>query len=556
MRAHRRTNEVVRVPDVGDPVRHGLVDGVLERGLTVVDRDDLGPERVHSKDVELLALAIDGAHVHGAVQAQHGADRGRGHPVLAGPRFGNDAGLADALGQEGLADRVVDLVGTGVRQVFSLQPDGGPPGHFGQALGLVQGGGPAHEFSAVAVQFGQERGVVLDFVVGLLDLLKGHREGFRDVLAAEFSEPCLVVGLGPFFGDLSQFRGLVLGVLRLCHAGGQVRDDVADGVGLLFRGGIVPQVLHGVEDGTSHHDPVRQVGDAVYHLGGGDSEADRQGQVGRFADPLQEFVQIRGEFRPGPGDTRDGDAVQKGGGHLGQGLDSLVAAGGGHQRDVGKTVLEAGLVERDALLRGQIDDDETVGSGFLGVRAQFVLAVLQKGVDVSHEDHRNGESHFPCLLDHSEAGSDVGCSIGNGNFIGGRDGGTIGFWVRVWGTELDNGRSSLLHGQEDGWSVFFGRVSGGDERNKSSLPLGLGGFERILQASSDSSSHFCDRNRVRRCYVQCNVLSPAAVLIRCLETSPRGWRWRLRLRWNGSPRDCRKRTRRGRKGAGRQPCRK
>ena len=53
--------------------------------------------------------------------------------VLSGAGFGNDALGAQALGQQRLADGVVDLVRTGVREIFALQPDFGAPA-------LAQGG--------------------------------------------------------------------------------------------------------------------------------------------------------------------------------------------------------------------------------------------------------------------------------------------------------------------------------------------------------------------------------------------------------------------------------
>jgi hypothetical protein len=43
--------------------------------------------------------------------------------VLAGAGLGHDAPRAQALGQQRLADGVVDLVRAGVRQVLALEPD-------------------------------------------------------------------------------------------------------------------------------------------------------------------------------------------------------------------------------------------------------------------------------------------------------------------------------------------------------------------------------------------------------------------------------------------------
>ena len=67
--------------------------------------------------------------------------RGRGgHAVLAGPGLGDDPPLAHAAGEQGLADRVVDLVGAGVGDVLTLEPDLRPasglragPGELGEA---------------------------------------------------------------------------------------------------------------------------------------------------------------------------------------------------------------------------------------------------------------------------------------------------------------------------------------------------------------------------------------------------------------------------------------
>jgi hypothetical protein len=70
MRAERGAEDVVRGAHVRDPVAHGLVDGLLERGLAGGDGDDFGPEEAHAGDVERLALHIDLAHVDDAFHAE------------------------------------------------------------------------------------------------------------------------------------------------------------------------------------------------------------------------------------------------------------------------------------------------------------------------------------------------------------------------------------------------------------------------------------------------------------------------------------------------------
>eukprot|EP00123_Amoebidium_parasiticum_P018300 comp24164_c0_seq1/m.44071 comp24164_c0_seq1/g.44071 ORF comp24164_c0_seq1/g.44071 comp24164_c0_seq1/m.44071 type:complete len:327 (+) comp24164_c0_seq1:222-1202(+) len=107
---NHRPNQVVRGGDVCDPVAHGLVNGILQCPCPGLHWHDLGPQQLHAEHVQRLSLYVLSPHVHGQVQVQHGADRGCGHTVLACACLGNDAALAQALGQQGLAYGVVDLV--------------------------------------------------------------------------------------------------------------------------------------------------------------------------------------------------------------------------------------------------------------------------------------------------------------------------------------------------------------------------------------------------------------------------------------------------------------
>ena len=121
MRPHRGAQDVVGRLDVRHPVAHRLVDGVLERGRARGDRADLGAQRAHPQDVGSLALDVLGAHVHDARQLEQGAGRCRRDAVLSGPGLGDDPRLAEASGQQRLAQRVVDLVGAGVGEVLALE---------------------------------------------------------------------------------------------------------------------------------------------------------------------------------------------------------------------------------------------------------------------------------------------------------------------------------------------------------------------------------------------------------------------------------------------------
>src|SRR5690606_15687738 len=114
MRAGDRTDDVEGIGDVRYPVAHGFVERVLEGLRSGNDRYHLRAQQLHAVDVDLLPLDIDGAHVDHAIQAKACANGCGRHAVLAGAGFGNDAALAHAPGDQGLADRVVDLVRAGV----------------------------------------------------------------------------------------------------------------------------------------------------------------------------------------------------------------------------------------------------------------------------------------------------------------------------------------------------------------------------------------------------------------------------------------------------------
>ncbi len=57
-----------------------------------------------------------------------GTSRRAGYPVLSRTGFSDHTFLAHPERQQGLAERIVDLVGTGVIEVFTLEPNAGPAG--------------------------------------------------------------------------------------------------------------------------------------------------------------------------------------------------------------------------------------------------------------------------------------------------------------------------------------------------------------------------------------------------------------------------------------------
>ena len=67
-----------------------------------------------------------------------GTGGGGGDAVLAGAGFGDHALLAHPQREQRLAERVVDLVGAGVVEVFALEPDLRAAALLAQPLGVIE----------------------------------------------------------------------------------------------------------------------------------------------------------------------------------------------------------------------------------------------------------------------------------------------------------------------------------------------------------------------------------------------------------------------------------
>ena len=102
--------------DVGDPVAHGFVDGVLQSAAAGTYADDFRAEHAHAGNVERLAGHVFGAHIDDAFEAEMRGDGGGGDAVLAGSGFRDDARLFHLYREQALADGVVDFVRAGVEQ--------------------------------------------------------------------------------------------------------------------------------------------------------------------------------------------------------------------------------------------------------------------------------------------------------------------------------------------------------------------------------------------------------------------------------------------------------
>ena len=143
----------MRCLDAGHPIPHGFVDGVAQGPRAGGDGAHFRTQQPHAEDIGGLPANVFFAHIDDAGQAEPCTGGGRGDTVLTGTCFGNDAFLAHAEGQQCLAERVIDLVGTGVIQIFAFQPDlsTATPARSDDERGTAGKGGRRSRVAAAAI---------------------------------------------------------------------------------------------------------------------------------------------------------------------------------------------------------------------------------------------------------------------------------------------------------------------------------------------------------------------------------------------------------------------
>src|SRR4029079_1658249 len=123
MRSHDRADHVVSGAHRRRTRAQGFVDRFLQRAAPRQHRSHLRTEELHPSDVGRLTMGVLLPHVHDAGEAEERAGGRSGDAMLPRPGLGDDPLLPQVARDEHLAERVVDLVGAGMRQVLSLQPD-------------------------------------------------------------------------------------------------------------------------------------------------------------------------------------------------------------------------------------------------------------------------------------------------------------------------------------------------------------------------------------------------------------------------------------------------
>ena len=186
--SHDGAQTIVGIFDAAGPFPHGFGNGVFQGAGSGGYRNDVRPQQFHFVDVKSLPLRILDAHENHAFHVHQCSGSGGGNTVLSGAGFGDQTGLSHLLGQQCLAKDVVDLVGTGVVQVFPFQIDlrtAQIPGHF---LCVVQPARAARIIIQQVLQFPAKIRIILEMFIGFFQFDHCIHQCLRNVLAAVTAE--------------------------------------------------------------------------------------------------------------------------------------------------------------------------------------------------------------------------------------------------------------------------------------------------------------------------------------------------------------------------------
>lgn len=103
-------NEVMRSVQSSDPISQSLVDSVLQGLGTRRDGDNTATKHLDPENVQLLPPHILCTHENITLHAKLGADGGGSDTVLTGTRLGDNSSLTQSLGEENLANGIVNFV--------------------------------------------------------------------------------------------------------------------------------------------------------------------------------------------------------------------------------------------------------------------------------------------------------------------------------------------------------------------------------------------------------------------------------------------------------------
>lgn len=366
VRTYGGSNDVVGGGESGDPSTKGLVDGITKGASSSLDSNNGGSEKLHTEDVESLTTDVLSPHVDGTLETELSTNSSGGDSMLSGSGLGNDLLLSETTCQKNLSKGVVDLVGSSVVEVLTLQPDLSSSTVLGETVGELKVAGTSH-VGVVGTVLLPEGGVIVGLDKAGLKLSKTIHQRLGNVLSSELTE-AVRDGVG-VDGGTSAVESLDL--LNDSGAGGNVLlgdDGAGVCIELVELGGLVDGlveanlagsrgsagsndlgtvVLHGLEtvlgrgvcedsdELRSDNDSLGNLSDGQEVLTGGDSESNGNGDVsGVLVDALAQGRETGIEGSSGTGNTHTGDDVDERVGNGAEKLHAIVGSGGSNERDI------------------------------------------------------------------------------------------------------------------------------------------------------------------------------------------------------------------------------
>ena len=148
-------------PNIGNPISHRLVHRFLQCFLASRYPHHLGPQKPHSSHIQRLSPHVLFPHINNTlhpIPCRHG---GRRDSVLPSPRLGNNPLFAHPTGQNHLAECIVDLVRSRMKQVFPFQINFCPATSLRESLRKVEGRGATRKITPHFLKFMQKCWVFL-----------------------------------------------------------------------------------------------------------------------------------------------------------------------------------------------------------------------------------------------------------------------------------------------------------------------------------------------------------------------------------------------------------
>ena len=144
----------------------------------------LGSQKFHTVDIQCLSVGIFFSHEDFAFHPQEGCCRCGSHTVLSGTGLCDQAGLAHLLGKQCLSQGIIDLMGTGMVQILSLEIDLRAAQILRHFPCIVQQRGAPRVFIQQLVQLRIEFRILLIMLIALFQMDQFIHQCLGDILSS------------------------------------------------------------------------------------------------------------------------------------------------------------------------------------------------------------------------------------------------------------------------------------------------------------------------------------------------------------------------------------